>query len=360
MGTTTFATKSPGDIISSADPNQYKSGLVGDHVPRNASGVPTDLAGGLGSTLYRWASSYIKRIYVGTAAEEVWIDGTGTVFRVGIGTVTKMQVGTEGLVGSVSSAPGTWILSMFTSTERPVLRCATFFSSGNFTAPTDGTNVIIWASGGGGGGGAGGRADNPGQAGGGGGGAGAKPELVCVQNLTAGSVYAVSIGGGGTAGTAPGSGVGTAHGGAGGSGDPTTFGGTLAVWPGAPGGSGGLHGSSGTGGSGGGASYTGVLSNPGGAGSSSGSGAGNGVRSVLAEAGNGNGGGGSGAGFGPGTNAGANGNPGGSLSDGTAPAANSGAGGSGGGGGTNSNQSGAAGGAGGSGRMYIFWWGKQT
>lgn len=354
MGTVTLATKNPGDIISSSDPNQYKTALGADHVPRNVSGVPTDLGGGLGSTLYRWASSYIKRIYLGTAAEEVWIDGTGTVFRVGIGTVTKMQCGTAGLDGSLSVAAGTWLLSMFRSTERPVMRCATFASSGNFTTPTDGTNIIIWAAGGGGGGGGGGGATGS-QAGGGGGGAGAEPELCVVQNLVAGSVYAVSIGAGGTAGTAGG---GTQTGGAGGQGGSTTFGNVLAIFPGAPGGQGGAGGASGAGGSAGGFTLTGRI--PGGAGSTSGSGAGNGTRSKFAAGGNGNGGGGGGAGIGVGANGGVNGNPGGSLTDGTAAGANTSAGGGGGGGGTNSNQQGAAGGAGGSGILYIFWWGKQT
>lgn len=54
MGTNTLVTKADGEIIASSDPNQYKTALTVDLVPRNSAGVPTNEGGDLGTSSLRW------------------------------------------------------------------------------------------------------------------------------------------------------------------------------------------------------------------------------------------------------------------------------------------------------------------
>lgn len=58
MSTNTLVTKAPTNLILSSDPNQYFSAFAGDVVPRNTSGVPTDLAGSLGQLGLQWNNIY--------------------------------------------------------------------------------------------------------------------------------------------------------------------------------------------------------------------------------------------------------------------------------------------------------------
>lgn len=74
MGDNTLTTKSANDIISEDDVNQYKSAFNQDVVPRNTSGVATDVAGGLGTTLLRWATSYIQKIFIGSVSNNNTIE----------------------------------------------------------------------------------------------------------------------------------------------------------------------------------------------------------------------------------------------------------------------------------------------
>src|SRR5690606_4183262 len=78
-----LTTKNPGDVISSADPNQYKTGLSGDNVPRNVSGVPTDQAGSLGTSVLSWLNAFIRKIYAGDPANNHTIssDSEGLTIR---------------------------------------------------------------------------------------------------------------------------------------------------------------------------------------------------------------------------------------------------------------------------------------
>lgn len=367
MGTNNFSTKNPGDVISSADPNQYKTGLDENVVPRNTSGIPTDIAGGLGTTLYRWATSYIKRIYLGTAAEEVWIDGTGTVFRMGIGTVTKMLVGTAGIDGTYAKV-ASWLFSMFSSGQEPTLRYQDFTAAGtySFVVPsyagsTGAIGAMLVGGGGGGGGGAGylGAASGSG-GGGGGGGVPIVTFLRAVADETL-TVIVGAAGGGGNGGSGGGGGAGTA---------------------GSAGGQSSIYRSStlliralgGQGGSGGGGAGTASAAGPGGTGlftvvgqrTSGGAGAvantgaasSNGEADQYADAGVGcaSNNGGSGGGGGAGLQAGGNG---GNSVDANKTAGGIGGGGGGGGGGEASGSSnGYAGASGGLGRVIIFWSGK--
>lgn len=102
MGTNNYATKNPGDVISSDDPNQYKTGLTGDVVPRNSSGVPTDVFGSLGSTVYRWLNTFTSKIYIGLTASGLSIeeDSGDLIFK--IATVEKARLKSSGFTfGSV-------------------------------------------------------------------------------------------------------------------------------------------------------------------------------------------------------------------------------------------------------------------
>ena len=59
MGTNNLSTKNDGDVISADDPNQFKTALDSDLVPRNSSGVPTDEAGDLGTSSLKWRRAEI-------------------------------------------------------------------------------------------------------------------------------------------------------------------------------------------------------------------------------------------------------------------------------------------------------------
>jgi hypothetical protein len=58
LSTNTIVTKAPTNLILSADVNQYFNALVGDVVPRNTSGVPTNLGGSLGQIGLQWNNIY--------------------------------------------------------------------------------------------------------------------------------------------------------------------------------------------------------------------------------------------------------------------------------------------------------------
>lgn len=64
MGTNSLATKSAGQIISPDDPNQYKTALSGDIVPR-VSGAATANGGNLGTSTYPFIRANITTGYFG-------------------------------------------------------------------------------------------------------------------------------------------------------------------------------------------------------------------------------------------------------------------------------------------------------
>ena len=61
-GTNTLQSVSGGKVLTS-HPNQYFTAMNGDLVPRNGSGVPTSLAGSLGSSVYRWLKAWVESGY---------------------------------------------------------------------------------------------------------------------------------------------------------------------------------------------------------------------------------------------------------------------------------------------------------
>lgn len=387
MGTNTLNTKNPGDVISSADPNQYKTAISSDHVPRNSSGIPTDVGGGLGSTLYRWATSYINAIYLGVAARAVLIYETGTQARISIDGTDKFAVGTAGIEGTYAKA-ASWPLSMFAAnSELPTLRSQLFTADGSFTVPSYlGTvsKIGILICGGGGGGGSGGGEASNGGGGGGAGGNASQPYMIWID-ATASEVLVVTTG---TPGTAA-SGAASGHGSVGGAGGTSTVKrGTVTILQcgGASGGNGGVRGTASgsvaAGGGGGTSSFTIFTANIGGGAGGQGVGGiggavaagtagGLGLYGGIAAAGGllgdslgnfksgGGGGGGASNGFGGG---GAGGIGGGDVNlSGWGPGTDGtlGSGGGGGGGqGYQGSSGGGAGGAGGRGFVKFFWVGK--
>lgn len=68
MGTGPVNSESDGQTADAADVNQFRNALVEDFVPRNSSGVAADLAGNMGTTLFRWLAGYFQKIFIGAVA----------------------------------------------------------------------------------------------------------------------------------------------------------------------------------------------------------------------------------------------------------------------------------------------------
>lgn len=100
MGTNNYQTKNPGDVISHEDPNQYKIGLTGDVVPRNSSGVPTDIFGSLGSTIYRWLRGHFESVFIGATASGIALKDDSGNLEVEVDGATVLTVEPTGLVGT--------------------------------------------------------------------------------------------------------------------------------------------------------------------------------------------------------------------------------------------------------------------
>ncbi len=193
MGTNNLSTKNPGDVIASADPNQYKTALDGDVVPRNSSGVPENVSSSLGSTLYSWLSAYIKKIYVGIPADDFTIEGTSSTIFFKLASVIKAKIDTNGIDGTYIKASSTPESSL--NFSRKLRKLELSAAAGTISIPSDVTwvRILAWGSGGGGAGGGGGG-------GGGGGSSGAFADVW--RPVTAGGTLTYTTGGGGTGGTA--------------------------------------------------------------------------------------------------------------------------------------------------------------
>lgn len=334
MGTNNLQTKNPGDVISSDDPNQYKTASTVNFVPRNSSGVPTDEGGTMGTTSYRWSVGYFTQLVVGVIASGLKIvENSGKLaFQVNSTEIITIDE-TEGI-------------------NLPVNKMVTLTGSGTWDVPNGLASEVIWIKGWGGGGGGGGT--SAGNNGGGGGGQGSVGRLIAV-NLEGAAQITYSAGAGGTGGnTAGGDGSGGASTSIGVNGKGYVFYGGL----------GGKGTTTGTGGAGGSTIWqVATLLSFGGTGAnySGGSGA-NGAFSSDVNGGTGGaqnnsygGGGGGGAGNYINGENGAGGNGGNGDFDGSdAPGTNTGAGGGGGGG------NGQFGGDGANGAVQIFWLDNKT
>ena len=93
MGTNTLTPIAGGTVVI-AHVNDIHTALIGDIVPRNASGVPEDLAGSLGTPSLQWLEGRFKSIFV---------DGKG-IGDISVGLVTKNKV-ISGPTRSTSNQP---------------------------------------------------------------------------------------------------------------------------------------------------------------------------------------------------------------------------------------------------------------
>lgn len=64
MGTNTLTPKSGSPIIDNTWYNDIVTALKLDHVPRNASGIPSDESGSIGSSDYQWLNGRFKKIFL--------------------------------------------------------------------------------------------------------------------------------------------------------------------------------------------------------------------------------------------------------------------------------------------------------
>lgn len=96
MGTNTLTTKSGGTTVNADDVNQFYTALNGDIVPRNTSGVPTDSAGSIGTSSYRFLDAYFDDIDLPDGV----LDGASLTDN----TVTKDKLVSLGLQTSSSSS----------------------------------------------------------------------------------------------------------------------------------------------------------------------------------------------------------------------------------------------------------------
>jgi hypothetical protein len=199
MGSNTFVTKSAGDIISEDDPNQYKEGLDGDVVPRDADGAPADLAGDLGSTLYRWASAYIQKIYLGAIASAISIEETAAALLIKVSGTTKMKVDADGLDGAFLKALSVPYAALDASAQWKGPYAFGIIAAHQTWVVPAGCNLIIVELIAGGGGGGGGDTNSSGA--GGGGGSGSIPQLFAIR-VTPGETLDIHLGAGGAGGAA--------------------------------------------------------------------------------------------------------------------------------------------------------------
>ena len=189
MADNNLQSRADGDVAAADDVNQYRTAFVGDVVPRNSSGVKTDLAGNLGTSLLRWIAGYMQKLYLGATASGLSIeeDSGEMIFKVGGSEVVRFDA--SGI--DVSSFPALNVL--------PRLKRTRYTASGTFNIPADVYEVFLFGAGGGGGGGGGGNPtyssnDNGGQAG-----QGCNPILV-PKSVTPGGSLTISIGAGGAGG----------------------------------------------------------------------------------------------------------------------------------------------------------------
>lgn len=100
----------PDPTVFVAHPNDYFTALSGLIVPRidsAGSGVPTDIAGDIGSTVYRWANAYIKKLFIGTPANGIAVaDNAGKLSLEVAGSEELRFASTHRSVTEDGSDPG--------------------------------------------------------------------------------------------------------------------------------------------------------------------------------------------------------------------------------------------------------------
>lgn len=92
MGTNNIPQAVPNTVIPASDHNSLRSAMVGDHVPRNTSGNPQDEIGSLGQSSFRWLFGYVKNLFVGTAAQNISLEGNGTDLDIKVGGTVRAKI----------------------------------------------------------------------------------------------------------------------------------------------------------------------------------------------------------------------------------------------------------------------------
>jgi hypothetical protein len=88
---------SPVQKVRTSHVNQYYSALNQDFVPRNSSGVMTDLGGSLGQSSSRWDNLYVKKLVPGASASGLFIDDNSGKLRFGVGGAGIFEVDSTGI-----------------------------------------------------------------------------------------------------------------------------------------------------------------------------------------------------------------------------------------------------------------------
>lgn len=148
MGTNTLTTASDGTVIPASDHNQLVTALKDNFVPRDTTTLaPTDLAGDIGSTSYRWDDSYIKKMNIGAVSSQLTIDEDGSNrMRFTVGGSTALTVDSGGLIPD-SIATDMIIDNNVTRAKLASVGQQLSSSSGSFTTssltPVDVTNLSV-------------------------------------------------------------------------------------------------------------------------------------------------------------------------------------------------------------------------
>lgn len=183
MGTGNIPTASSGQKITASHHNSIKSALTEDVVPRNASGVVTNLAGALGSLLYRWANLFSAEVTIGdpsNSALNISQVGDNILVKRGATTISTIPIDAKNLA--------------------PTLQYRVFPTSSAGWVPPPDVKWIKWTICGGGGGGGGGSSGT-GLGGQGGDGSMAMEFITNIEDAgVSGFKFAFSVGAGGVGG----------------------------------------------------------------------------------------------------------------------------------------------------------------
>lgn len=100
MGDNTLTSATDGTIIPASDHNSIVTALKDNFVPRGTSTLaPTDLAGDLGTTSYRWDSAYLKEVILGAISSQISIEEDGSNrMAIKVGGSTAMTIDSGGLI----------------------------------------------------------------------------------------------------------------------------------------------------------------------------------------------------------------------------------------------------------------------
>ncbi len=205
MGTANIPAATDGTPIPAAHHNSLRDAELVHKVPRNSSGNATDLAGSMGTSIYRWLMGYFQGLTIGVAANLVRIaESSGVLQFYFSGSNTLGATISVNGINAQYIEPGTLNFLAFADLEAPILRYYEYTADDTLTLPSWVLGIMYELCGGGGGGGGGSGAGNitfygptPGS---GGGGASGAPVESGVQKVTGGITLTISVGDGGAPG----------------------------------------------------------------------------------------------------------------------------------------------------------------